>query len=335
MESPNRTRINVEMASLVSIVIPCFNAGRWISEAIDSCLSQTYTNIEVVVIDDGSTDTSLEIIRNYEGLVKWVSTVNRGGGATRNAGFELSTGEFIQFLDADDYLLPEKIARQVAFLKKTNADVVYGDWRHQYHTANGEVYLGEVIVSGAQSDILESLLRNWWVSPACILFKRAIVEISGGWDEFLDAGQDRDFFLSIAMPGAHVVYQSGCYSVYRRYGNVTVSTSCKRQFLEGHQALLEKARRKLAIKGGLTQKYKHAICESYLSMARQYLAVDLSVYLKLLERILPLCPGFRASYKCSLPYRFLQSIVGFSRTEWMLRKLWGFRRLLTPHKGRE
>ena len=94
---------------LVSIIIPCYNTEDYISEAIDSALGQTYPDIEVIVIDDGSEDGSLEIIKSYGDRIRWETGPNRGACAARNRGIELARGEFIQFLDADDLLLPEKI----------------------------------------------------------------------------------------------------------------------------------------------------------------------------------------------------------------------------------
>src|SRR5689334_8631307 len=93
---------------LVSVIIPCYNSGRWIAEAIDSALSQTYEPLEVVVVDDGSSDDSLPIIRSFESRIIWRSGPNRGGNAARNLGFSVSTGTYIQWLDADDTLVPEK-----------------------------------------------------------------------------------------------------------------------------------------------------------------------------------------------------------------------------------
>ena len=129
------------------------------------------------MVDDGSTDNSIEVIRSYGNKIIWETGSNQGGNHARNRGFSLSKGKYVQFLDADDYLLPEKIDRQVQFLETTGAAVVYGDWRHQYHLKDGSVQLDDIHVSGKQPDILESLLANWWVSPACLLFRRSIVEL--------------------------------------------------------------------------------------------------------------------------------------------------------------
>ena len=139
--------VQVTKSKLVSIVIPCFNTEPWLNEAIDSCLSQSYPSIEIIVIDDGSTDGSLDIIKSYSDRIIWETGPNQGGNHARNRGFALSKGDYVQFLDADDYLLPQKLEKQVQFLKTTGADVVYGDWRHQYHLKDGEVTLDDIKTS--------------------------------------------------------------------------------------------------------------------------------------------------------------------------------------------
>ncbi len=102
---------------LVSIIIPCYNAERWLNEAIDSCLAQTYRPIEIIVIDDGYTDGSLEIIKSYGDRITYKTGPNKGGNHARNLGFSLCKGSYIQFLDADDYIRPTKLERQVQYLR--------------------------------------------------------------------------------------------------------------------------------------------------------------------------------------------------------------------------
>ncbi|MEO1673566.1 MAG: glycosyltransferase [Cyanobacteria bacterium J06631_2] len=301
---------------LVSIIIPCYNAATWLREAIDGCLNQTYPTIEIIVIDDGSTDESLDIIKSYGSKIIWETGDNKGGNHARNRGFALSQGKYTQFLDADDYLLPEKIARQVKFLKKTNADVVYGDWRHRQHLSSGKTFLEDIKISGIQEDILESLLADWWVSPACILFSREIVEMSGGWDENLKAGQDRDFFLSVVMNGAKVVYQSGCDSVYRRYGNNTVSSSSQIRYLESHHQIVKRVEQQLNLQRRLTVKYRRALAQSYFVMARKYLALDPAKYYEFRNKALTLDPSFKADGNHrTAAYNLAQNILGFENLE--------------------
>jgi glycosyltransferase involved in cell wall biosynthesis len=287
------TCVAKQHGTLVSVIIPCYNAEIWIAEAIDSCLSQTYPHIEVIVVDDGSTDGSLALAESYSKEIRIETGPNQGGNHARNRGFRKSRGEYIQFLDADDYLLPEKIQRQVGFLEEFGADVVYGDWRHRFHEPDGSSHLGEVQISGEQVDVLESLLAGWWVAPVALLWRRRVVVESGGWDEALTAAQDRDFFTMVALSGSDIRYQSGCHSVYRRYGNVTVSTSNTARWLENSQQVLEKAERKLQATSQLLMPYRRALATSYFRLARNYYDVERSRYDQLLDRALELCPGFQ------------------------------------------
>ncbi|HIK03280.1 MAG TPA: glycosyltransferase [Trichormus sp. M33_DOE_039] len=302
------------MPKKASVIIPCFNAERWLKEAIDSCLNQTYSNLEIIVIDDGSTDNSLEIIKSYGKQITWRSYPHLGGNYARNRGLELCQGEYIQYLDADDYILPEKIERQVNFLETTGADVVYGDWRYQRHLPNGSSFLDKIRISENQPDILAALLANWWVALAALIYKRNAVEKSEGWDETLLTAQDRDFFLSVVMNGAKVVYQPGCYSIYRRYGAVTVSTSSKGRWLKSHHLVLQKVEQKLLQKNQLSPVYRQALATSYFELAREALFFDYAQYLMFLEATLVMFPEFRTNSKRKL-YRVLQNMIGFRQAE--------------------
>ncbi|MEL6988589.1 MAG: glycosyl transferase family 2, partial [Bacteroidota bacterium] len=171
-------------------------------------------------------------------------------------------------------------------------------------------------LSGEQEDILESLLADWWVSPACILFTREIIEKSEGWDENLKAGQDRDFFLSLVMDGAKVSYQPGCYSVYRRYGRVTVSGSSPSRYLESHYQIVKKAEQKLDRQQRLSYKYRRALAQSYFKMARKYLTIEPSKYYKFRNKSLSLDPNFKpdANHRTTA-YSIALNFLGFKNLE--------------------
>ncbi|NJL19690.1 MAG: glycosyltransferase family 2 protein [Leptolyngbyaceae cyanobacterium SM1_3_5] len=110
---------------LVSVIIPCYNAKPYVGEAIESALNQTYTNVEVIVVDDGSTDRSVEVVRSLGDRVRLEQIDHQGACAARNLGLQLSQGEFIQFLDADDVLLTNKLETQVPVLQANQADLVF------------------------------------------------------------------------------------------------------------------------------------------------------------------------------------------------------------------
>src|SRR6476646_1430405 len=98
---------------LVSILTPCYNAERWIAQCIESALAQTWPQKVVIVVDDGSSDASLTIIKTFGDQIRWETGPNRGGNAARNRLLDLARGEWLQYLDADDYLLTGKIERQM------------------------------------------------------------------------------------------------------------------------------------------------------------------------------------------------------------------------------
>ena len=114
------------MQPKVSILIPCYNAEQWVGQAIESALAQTYLNKEIIVVDDGSTDRRLEVIQRFGEAVRWETSSNKGGNAARNRMLELSTGEWLQYLDADDYLQADKVEKQIQHLSQyPRADIIY------------------------------------------------------------------------------------------------------------------------------------------------------------------------------------------------------------------
>ena len=306
---------------LVSIIIPCYNCKRWVRQAVESCLNQTYPNIEIIVVDDGSTDGSVEVLRQFVPRIRLETGANRGGNSARNRAFALSMGEYIQFLDADDYLEPEKIGRQVWFLEDTKADVVYGDWRYKRHLPNIRFsYLDKIEVSGAQEDLLASSLSGWWVFLGAFLYRRQVVAEVGGWDETLRAAQDSDFFRTIVLSGAKVRYQAGSHSFYRQYGAVTVSSSNLNRWVENHYNSLQKSEIALKHAGRLTDKYRSALAFGYFALARGttfYTVAErpsFALYARLLGgplcKVLELCPHFRAADETRL-FAALERMLGY------------------------
>jgi glycosyltransferase involved in cell wall biosynthesis len=306
---------------LVSIIIPCYNCDKWVQQAVESGLNQTYPNIEIVVVDDGSTDGSLEVLRQFLPRIRLETGPNRGGNVARNRAFELSTGEYVQYLDADDYLELDKTARQIRFLEETRADVVYGDWRYRRHLRDSSFsYLDKTEISGVQQDIIASLLSGWWVGPGAVLYTRRVVKQVGGWDETLRAAQDKDFFTSVALSGAKIQYQPGCCYIYRQYGAVTVSSSGLARWVESHSISLEKSKLALARSGRLTDKYRTALAVGYFGLARGTTYYDCratslwAIYGKILDgladKILNLCPDFHDPDETRL-FTTLQRLLGF------------------------
>jgi glycosyltransferase involved in cell wall biosynthesis len=296
---------------LVSVIIPCYNAERWVREAIQSCLDQTYRPIEIIVIDDGSTDGSLAVIKSFGDAVRSETGPNRGGCAARNRGIALSRGRYIQFLDADDYILPQKIEHQVSHLEATGDDGVYGDWLFQYHYNSDDSVSGNRFVkSDPPGDLITALLEgSWWVASNALLWQREAVIHAKGWDEQLRIGQDFDFFVSMLLSDSKVSYLPGQSSVYRHYGSPRVSSKHQVYMTVDFPRILSKAETALHAAGHLLPKYKEAMAQHYLRIARACYDTDRVRYRYLLGRALSLCPQLRP--EVPLMYNLLRVIVGF------------------------
>jgi len=205
----------------VSIVIPCYNNTHFVKAAIDSALAQTFSNREIIVIDDGSTHNSLETIRAYGNCIRWETGPNQGAPVVRNRGLELAQGEFIKFLDADDVLLQDCLERQVNQAMQLPTDrkaIIYGDalWADQDGHPLAK-YRHEPIRPG--EDAIAHILKE---SPltSCPLHKREYLLAIGGFDTSLPRGQEYDLHLRLVLSGVDFVYYPGPVYHYRQHMEV-------------------------------------------------------------------------------------------------------------------
>lgn len=265
-------RPTIAAVAIVSVIIPCRNAEQWVSEAIQSCLDQDI-DVEVVAVDDGSTDSTGDVLRSFGSRVTVLTGRQRGAPAARNAGFAASGAPFVQFLDADDVILPGKLGLEVDRLGTTGADVVYGDWRYQF--GGGDVpALGPVQASGAHDDPIEALLDDWWIPTVVPLHRRSSVVASGGWDPAVRVGQDHDLLLSSLIAGARLLYEPGCRSHWRRHDDDTVSRGDPVGWFTGRLLLLQKAQAALVSAGTLDAQRRRALARSYHRLARWWYSHD-------------------------------------------------------------
>jgi glycosyltransferase involved in cell wall biosynthesis len=279
--------------SLVSVIIPCYNNEKWIAEAIDSALSQTYTSIEVIVIDDGSTDKSLEIIKSYGDRIKWETGVNKGQSAARNRGFNLSSGKYIQWLDADDYLLPDKLENQVYFLEKSDSDIVYGDWKYQHHLKNGGIKFSKVITPGERQNILDALLGGFPLTIMNCLTKRELVVRLDGYDENFRAVEDIELWIRAAILGAKFRYEPGCYSVYRVHDINSNSRSDPLFLTNCYSVAFDKALKSLKSINKLDKINSTSLAKGYFLLARYYLDYDYNIALRHWDKVTEIAPEFK------------------------------------------
>ena len=214
------------MGPLVSIVIPCYNAAPWLAETLDSCFRQTHLSIEVIFVDNGSMDNSVEVAKRCGGSRLLVTTCERkGASAARNVGLQLAQGEFIQYLDADDLLSPDKIEMQLAALRESSADLMGvcravhffdGDDKEQ-----GVVHDGWPLVDTADTaDWLVELLgpeAGGMVPLGCWLTPTGVAKQAGPWNEALTVNDDGEYFARVVLAATGIRRSSGGAYYYRKH----------------------------------------------------------------------------------------------------------------------
>jgi glycosyltransferase involved in cell wall biosynthesis len=210
---------------LVSVLMPCRNAAPWIGSALDSVLQQDWGNFEIIVVDDGSVDGSFEIARKFASArCQVVRRSPSGAAAARNHAFALAQGDCIQFLDADDLLAPDKIARQVAALREGGpltlswSSVVYllqdrPDDHARYEAARDPCSSAEEFLAclwGAAGAPGMVAVHQWLAS-------RDLIQRAGPWNELLSVDDDGEFFTRVILAAAQriAVPQARCY--YRKF----------------------------------------------------------------------------------------------------------------------
>lgn len=200
-------------APKVSVIIPCYNGAKYLRQAIDSALGQTYPNVEVVVVNDGSTDESASIAASYGDKIVYVEQPNSGLSAARNAGVAAASGEYLTLLDADDVLLPDCIANRVKLLEDPRVGLVAGYFREI--DANGAVQsrVPELRKVGSLPPFRQAVRRNWG-PPVGWTFRRRAFELCGGFDPLLKSCEDWDFVIRVASRFA-VAYDPTVQVYYR------------------------------------------------------------------------------------------------------------------------
>lgn len=210
------------MSDLVSIVVPCYNNIEFVREAIESAIDQTYLQVETIVIDDGSNDGSLDIIRSFGDKIRWETGINQGAPTARNRGVALARGKYIKFLDADDILLPDCIDRQMMQASKLTVDrqaIIYGDAiridRQGNHLPSYPFQPAQAIV-----DPIEQILSNCPLTSSP-LHQRAYLAAIGGFDPRLTHGQEDDLHLRLVLSGVEFIYDPHPVYYYREYSDDT------------------------------------------------------------------------------------------------------------------
>lgn len=219
----------------VSILIPCYNSQDFIAETLDSCIQQTYSNIEIIIVDDGSIDNSIGIAKNYENKdkrIKVIRQTNSGACKARNTALEYATGHYVMFLDADNIISANKIETQLEqlLLLNDNMAIATCPWDRFYKSID-EAKFPKLAVYRDYNIGFDLLLDLWnhaeMFETACYLISRAIAIKAGKWNERLHKNQDGEFFSRVLMLSTKVVFCRRAKLYYRtgEYDSVSKGNS--------------------------------------------------------------------------------------------------------------
>jgi glycosyltransferase involved in cell wall biosynthesis len=223
------------MRPLVSILIPAFNSESWIAESIKSAIEQTWERKEIIVVDDGSSDGTLAAARRFESEnVMVVTQENQGAASARNRAVELSRGNYIQWLDADDVLAPDKIAIQMELSAKNGSErsLYSSEWAEfSYRTDRAQFCPNSLWRDLSPVEwLLRKLGENIFMQTGCWLVSRALTDAAGPWDGRLTTDDDGEYFSRVIGASDRIRFVSGSRVFYRmvssnRLSYIGVSTA--------------------------------------------------------------------------------------------------------------
>jgi len=294
---------------LVSILIPCYNAEPWIQQCIQSALDQTWPNKEIIVIDDGSIDASVAIVKTFGDRIRFQLSPHAGGNPTRNQLTQLACGEWLHYLDADDYLLPDKIASQLAALgqSESDVDVIYSP----VIALEEESLRAERVLEITDSDETLTLIR--WGS---LLFRREAVLRAGGWKPDQPCCQEHELLLRMRMAGHRFLLHNQAEAVYRHHGSTTVSRRDPLLTIRTRMQLTDQLEEHLEASGQLSHTHRAALYAARMECARSAYRLDLPLAQELCRKaeahgrkwVLG-SPALPAGYQVAL------RLAGFVKTE--------------------
>jgi GT2 family glycosyltransferase len=301
----------------VSILIPCFNAERWVAQAIHSALDQTHEDKEVIVVDDGSTDGSLDVIKSFGNQIRWETGSNRGGNVARNRLLHLATGDWLQYLDADDYLLPQKVAAQVSHLKSNHdADVIFSSALFEEWSSKGEPKPLQFSPIPEPHDPWILLARWRLPQTGGSLWRKQALLACGKWDEALPCCQEHDLYLRLLKSGARFVHFGESHAVYRYWPGLTVSRRNPTMVLENRLRILDRLHEEVSHHHELREQKIRAISTTRFEIARTLWGIDREQASSIIEKVLVRDIAFKPSGPAaSTSYRLLFGLFGFGKTE--------------------
>lgn len=216
------------MTNLVSVIIPSFNRAKLLPRSIESCFNQTHRDVEVIVIDDGSTDETPEILRELterwgSDRLRWVRQDNKGACVARNAGLDMVRGEFVQFLDSDDIIHPMKFEKQIKALRNSDFPVAVCDFQYVIGEDNNQV----IKQCENTGNLWEKVANFRSLSIFTPLIRADSINKTLRWNTDIKRNQDMDFMLRYFIGIRGWVYTPGIWSYYIQHKDPQIRDTYK------------------------------------------------------------------------------------------------------------
>ena len=326
MKTKERNDSGTQDEPLVSVCIPAFNAEQFVAEAIQSVLDQTYQRVEIIVVDDGSTDGTAAVLDGFRGAIQRFTTVNQGAPKARNHAIAHARGEFMQFLDADNYLRADAIEKKLKALKQRDADLAFsnmvvlhdsGELQHVHSRMSPDgidpfIYCLDYNVPGGTTAIDTNVG----------LHRADLVRRVGGFRAGVAPCDDKDLAFRLTAAGARLAYVDEELTVYRDHAGPRISTAQRDpeypldyfvglvEVLAGGEQYHIEGNRRLALAQAINilakEKYRTGVTDVALAG------------FECASRLVG--PGTQGRME-SGPYRLVRSLLGYPRTEWLRARL--------------
>ena len=218
---------------LVSILVPAHNAARWIDETLRSAIGQTWSRKEIIIVDDGSSDNTASVVRPHEcSFVKLVAQENQGAARARNRALSLAQGDYIQWLDADDLLAPDKVARQMEAALEASPRILFSSSFATFSVdpSRASFSPGPLWKDLSPAEwIAQKFANNSWLNPAVWLVSRELTGVAGAWNPELSLDDDGEYFCRVVAASEFVRFVPEARSYYRRWNAASLSRGSSKE----------------------------------------------------------------------------------------------------------
>ena len=310
---------------LVSIIIPAYNAEETLAATLQSAIGQTWPHKEIIVVNDGSTDRTEEVARQFSSKgVSVVSTENRGLSAAINYASRLSKGEYIQELDADDLLARDKIEKQLAALQKGDSRriLLSSPWAPFYYRTSAARFVQNSLCEDLSPVewLLRKMSENLHMQNATWLMSRELVEAAGPWDETLQYDQDGEYFARVllASAGTRFVRNTGVFyrvSPNNRISYLGTSESKKKSYLRSMKLHMQ------YLKSLEDSERVRKTCLTYMQRRYQQFYPDLPTMVTELQAMASELHGHLEPPRLRRKYAWMGPLFGWKAAKWAQTKL--------------